>query len=72
MLLFLTHTLYHAMQGVRDVTFSNDGRRFISTGYDKNIRVWDTETGQVIRTLNTGKVGGHDGHRGATMTDWAV
>ena len=43
-------------QGVRDVTFSNDGRRFVSTGYDKVIRVWDTETGSVIRTLNTGKV----------------
>lgn len=41
---------------MRDITFSNDGRRFISTGYDKNIRVWDTETGAVIRTFNTGKV----------------
>ena len=43
-------------KGVRDITFTKDGRRFISTGYDKNIRVWDTETGQVLRTLNTGKV----------------
>jgi len=43
-------------KGVRDITFSNDGRRFISTGYDRNVRVWDTETGAVIRTFNTGKV----------------
>lgn len=43
-------------KGVRDIQFSNDGRRIISTGYDKNIRVWDTETGAVIRTFNTGKV----------------
>ena len=41
---------------MRDITFTNDGRRFLSTGYDKNIRLWDTETGQVIRTLSTGKV----------------
>lgn len=34
-------------KGVRDITFSNDGRRFVSTGYDKNVHVWDTETGQV-------------------------
>ena len=34
-------------KGVRDITFSNDGRRFVSTGYDKNVRVWDTETGKV-------------------------
>ena len=44
-------------QGVRDVCFSNDGRRFLSTGYDKNIRLWDTETGQCIKSFNTGKVG---------------
>lgn len=43
-------------QGVRDICFSNDGRRFLSTGYDKNIRLWDTETGQVVQTFNTGKV----------------
>lgn len=35
-------------QGVKDVWFSNDGRRFLSTGYDKKIRYWDTETGQII------------------------
>jgi WD40 repeat protein len=34
-------------KGVRDITFSNDGRRFVSAGYDKNVHVWDTETGQV-------------------------
>jgi pre-mRNA-processing factor 17 len=43
-------------KGVRDITFSNDGRRFVSCGYDKNVHVWDTETGKVIRTFNTGKV----------------
>ena len=37
---------------MRDICFSNDGRRFLSTGYDCNIRYWDTETGAVLRTFN--------------------
>jgi WD40 repeat protein len=50
-------------KGVRDITFSNDGKRFVSTGYDKNVHVWDTETGQV------GAAAGH----GALMQDcWCM
>lgn len=32
-------------KAVRDVTFSNDGRRFLSAGYDRQMKLWDTETG---------------------------
>jgi hypothetical protein len=42
---------------VRDVCFNNDGTRFLSTGYDKNIRLWDTETGTCLKSFSTGKVG---------------
>lgn len=34
-------------KGVKDINFTNDGTKFVSVGYDKNIRLWDTETGQV-------------------------
>ncbi|KAK9108037.1 hypothetical protein Syun_024048 [Stephania yunnanensis] len=43
-------------KAVRDISFSNDGTKFLSAGYDKNIKYWDTETGQVISTFSTGKI----------------
>ncbi|KAF5741065.1 pre-mRNA-processing factor 17-like isoform X1 [Tripterygium wilfordii] len=43
-------------KGVRDISFCNDGTKFLTAGYDKNIKYWDTETGQVISTFSTGKV----------------
>lgn len=41
---------------VRDVQFSNDGKGFLSAGYDRFIRQWDTETGQCVATFTNRKM----------------
>ncbi|CAG8580761.1 9087_t:CDS:2, partial [Diversispora eburnea] len=43
-------------KAVRDITFNNDGRRFLTASYDKYIKLWDTETGQCINSFTTGKI----------------
>ena len=44
------------VKAVKDVTFSNDGRRFLSCGYDRQMKLWDTETGQCIKRFSNGKI----------------
>jgi pre-mRNA-processing factor 17 len=43
-------------EGVRDINFSNDGRRFLSAGFDKVVQYWDTETGKVISSFPNKKI----------------
>lgn len=43
-------------RAVKDVTFSNDGRRFLSCGFDRYIKLWDTETGQCLKNFSNGKM----------------
>lgn len=47
---FMGHT-----KAVKDVTFTNDGRKFLSCGYDRQMKLWDTETGQCIKAFSNGK-----------------
>lgn len=43
-------------KALKDITFWNDGTRFVSTGWDKKVMLWDTETGRVISTVSSGSV----------------
>lgn len=40
---------------VKDICFSNDGKSFLSSGFDCRVQYWDTETGKTITTFNTQK-----------------
>ena len=37
--------------GVRWVAFSSDGKTFLSASFDRNIKLWDTESGKCIGFL---------------------
>ena len=39
-------------QIVYGVAFSPDGKRLVTGGFDSNIKFWDVDTGEEIRTLN--------------------
>lgn len=38
---FMGHT-----KAIKDINFNNDGRQFLSASYDRQIKLWDTETGE--------------------------
>jgi pre-mRNA-processing factor 17 len=42
-------------KAVKDICFSNDGRKFLSAGFDKVIQLWDTETGKVLKSFTNRK-----------------
>jgi len=42
---------------VKDVDFNNGGDKFLSTSYDRYVKMWDTETGQCIGRYTNNKVG---------------
>jgi pre-mRNA-processing factor 17 len=44
-------------KAVRSIAFSNTGIQFVSSGFDKLLRLWDTETGQVVGTYGNNSVG---------------
>ncbi|XP_071447430.1 pre-mRNA-processing factor 17 [Hetaerina americana] len=49
-------TYYGHHQAVRDACFNNVGTQFLSAGYDRYIKLWDTETGQCISRFTSRKI----------------
>jgi pre-mRNA-processing factor 17 len=43
-------------EAIKDVDFSYSGDKFISASYDKYVKLWDTETGQVISRFTSKKI----------------
>lgn len=43
-------------QAVRDINFNNSGNQFLSAGYDRYIKLWDTETGRVVSRFTSRKI----------------
>ncbi|KAH9109431.1 hypothetical protein LEN26_014024 [Aphanomyces euteiches] len=41
---------------VRGLNFAPDGKTFLTAGFDRYIRLWDTETGQVVHTFTNRRV----------------
>ena len=42
-------------KSVKDIDFNPTGTKFLSTSYDKMIKLWDTETGKCISRFTTGR-----------------
>lgn len=42
---------------VKDVDFNQNGDKFVSTSYDRYIKLWDTETGECVGRYTSNKVG---------------
>ncbi|KAG8235909.1 hypothetical protein J437_LFUL016230 [Ladona fulva] len=49
-------TYYGHRQAVRDACFNNVGSQFLSAGYDRYIKLWDTETGECISRFTSRKI----------------
>lgn len=43
-------------EAVRDACFSPDGLRFVTVSLDRHVKVWDTETGQVVSRHTSGQI----------------
>lgn len=42
-------------KSITDISFNRDGTQFVSGSFDRSMKVWDTETGQMISKFSSGK-----------------
>lgn len=43
-------------QAVKYISFNSSGTRFVSCSYDRKLILWETESGDIVQTFNTGAV----------------
>ena len=55
---------------VQQLAFSGDGRRLISAGGDRSVRLWDGKTGEPIRQLARRRSSGNTRPRSRTTAGW--
>ncbi|KAF7978892.1 hypothetical protein HWV62_44397 [Athelia sp. TMB] len=49
-------TFHGHVKAVKDLCFNNDGTQFLSCGYDRQMKLWDTETGACLKRFSNGKI----------------
>ncbi|XP_055381264.1 pre-mRNA-processing factor 17 [Condylostylus longicornis] len=49
-------TYFGHRQAVKDVSWNNPGTHFLSAGYDRYIKLWDAETGDVVSRFSSRKI----------------
>lgn len=52
----LRRTYHGHSEGVRSIQMSNDGKEFLSAGFDRYVRLWDVETGKAVGTFSNRKM----------------
>lgn len=50
------HTYIGHTKAVRDIQFTDDGKHFLSCGFDGQVHYWDTEYGKVLRTFKLKRI----------------
>lgn len=49
-------TYFGHRQAIKDICWNNKGTQFLSAGYDRYIKLWDAETGDVVSRFSSRKI----------------
>jgi pre-mRNA-processing factor 17 len=63
----LLRTYMGHTEAVRSINMTNDGSKFLSSGYDRYVRLWDVETGAAVATFSNRKMHYQGEHTSVNM-----
>lgn len=49
-------TFYGHGKAIRDICFNDNGTQFLSASYDRYVKLWNTESGECLRSFTNGKL----------------